>query len=166
MPPVNAIEFFHYPWAESPTYPDYLVWGIRVDGTDLRALVGEVTYPLWRAELAGEFDDEAEDEKETAEQVRTQHDGLGVPEFEDHHFRTQGDAVPLLGCSCGIWGCWPLMAKVTVTPTAVTWSAFRQPYREEEWGELALGPYEFPRDAYEATLAAPPVLREDPLPLP
>lgn len=87
---MNAIEFFHYPWAESPTYPDYLVWGIRVDGTDLRALVGEATYPLWRAELAGEFDDEAEDEKETAEQVRTQHDGLGVPEFEDHHFRTQG----------------------------------------------------------------------------
>ncbi|MFF9062603.1 hypothetical protein ACF09K_28515 [Streptomyces sp. NPDC014882] len=137
------------------------MWGVRIDGTDLRTLVGEATYPLWRAELAGEFDDEAEDERETAEQVRVQHDGLGVAEFEDH-FRSAGDTVPLLGCSCGIWGCWPLMAKVTVSSTTVTWSSFRQPYREP-WGELAMGPYEFPRDAYEAALAAPPVLDGDPL---
>ncbi|MFH9860686.1 hypothetical protein [Streptomyces sp. NPDC017202] len=162
MPVVNAIEFFHHPSADSPAHPDHRVWGIRVDGTDLRTLVGKATHPLWRAELAGEFDDEAEDEKETAEQVRTQHEGLGVTEFEDH-FRTAGDTVPLLGCSCGIWDCWPLMAKVTVTPTTVTWSSFRQSYREQ-WGELAMGPYEFPRDAYEAALAAPPVLDEDPLP--
>ncbi|MGV9556383.1 hypothetical protein [Streptomyces sp. NPDC003522] len=161
MPVVNAIGFFHYPPAGSPDHPDHRVWGVRVDGTDLRTLVGEATYPLWRAELAGEFDDEAEDERETAEQVRAQHDGLGVTEFEDH-FRAAGDTVPLLGCSCGVWGCWPLMARIALTPTTVTWSSFRQPYREQ-WGELAMGPYEFPRDAYEAALAAPPVLDEDPL---
>ncbi|MFE9675783.1 hypothetical protein ACFYO5_16900 [Streptomyces sp. NPDC006259] len=158
---MNAIEFFQYPWADSP---HHLVWGIRVDGTDLRTLVGEATYPLWRTELAGEFDDdEAELEKETAEQIRVQHDGLGVSEFA-HHFRTAGNTVPLLGCPCGIWVCWPLMAEVGITPTTVTWSAFRQPNREEEWGELPMGPYEFPRDAYEAALDAPPVRGEDPLP--
>jgi hypothetical protein len=157
---LNDIEFFHYPWVENPSS---LVWGIRVDGRDLRAHVGEATYPLWRAELAGEFEDEAEDEKETAEQVRNQHDGLGVPDFADRpgHFLTAGDTVPLLGCPCGIWQCWPLMTRVAVTPTTVTWSSFRQPYREE-WGELAIGPFTFERGAYEAAVARPAVVTGDP----
>ncbi|MFI6038771.1 hypothetical protein ACIBBD_32495 [Streptomyces sp. NPDC051315] len=156
---LNGIEFFHYPSADHPSYP---LWGIRIDGTDLRTSVADATRGLWRAELEGEFED---DEREIEEHVRDQHGGLGVRDFEDRpgHFLTPADATPLLGCPCGIWGCWPLLARVTVTPTTVTWSSFRQPYREE-WGELAMGPYAFPRDRYETALAEPVALDEDPLP--
>lgn len=108
------------------------------------------TRGLWWAELEGEFED---DEKEIEEHVRDQHGGLPVREFEDRpdHFLAPADATPLLGCPCGIWGCWPLMARVTATPTTITWSSFRQPYREE-WGELRIGPFTFDRTAFEAAL--------------
>lgn len=54
------------------------------------------------------------------------------------------------------------MAVITATATAVTWSSFRQPFRKQ-WGELSLGPYVFARSAYEAALAKPVRLAEDPL---
>lgn len=54
------------------------------------------------------------------------------------------------------------MARVCVTPTAVTWSGFHYPEREE-WGELPLGPFVFERQAYEEALSAPEVLAADPL---
>ncbi|CAM5703050.1 hypothetical protein [Streptomyces aurantiogriseus] len=154
---MNRIEFFHYPWAENPSS---LLWGIRVDGRDLRAYAAEATRELWRPELEGQFED---DEAELAETVRNQHDGLGVPDFADRpaHFLTAADSAPLLGCPCGHWGCWPLMASIATTPTTVTWSSFRQPHRKQ-WGELRIGPFTFDRTAFEAALAAPSVLAEDP----
>jgi hypothetical protein len=149
---VNTIEFLHHPWAENPAS---LVWGIRVDGRDLRDHTAEATYELWRRELEGEFED---DEAEIAETVRNQHDGLGVADFADRpaHFLTAADSAPLLGCPCGIWQCWPLTARIAVTASTVTWSSFRQPHREQ-WGELAIGPFTFERGAFEAALAAPTV---------
>ncbi|MFH8802591.1 hypothetical protein ACH4F6_23765 [Streptomyces sp. NPDC017936] len=149
---MNRIEFFHYPWAEHPVS---LLWGVRVDGRDLRAYAADATRELWRRELEGEFDD---DEAELAETVRDQHDGLGVADFADRpaHFLTPADSAPLLGCSCGIWGCWPLLARITATPTTVTWSSFHQPHRPH-WGELAIGPFTFERGAFEATSANPAV---------
>jgi hypothetical protein len=158
MPPVNGIEFFHHPWVENPST---LVWGIRVDGRDLREYVAEATYDLWRRELEGEFEDE---ETEIAGTVRSQHGGLGVPDFADRpaHFLTAADSVPLLGCPCGIWQCWPLVASIAVTSTTVTWSSFRQPHRDE-WGELPIGPFTFDRTRFEAALAAPALVAEDPL---
>lgn len=158
----NGIEFFHYPWDDRPTA---LVWGIRVDGTDLRALTAWSTRELWRPELEDQFEDQ---EGESAELIWRGHDGLGVRDFEDRpdHFLTDAgagaDAVPLLGCPCGLWACWPLMASLTTTLTTVTWSSFHYPEREE-WGELPLGPFVFERQAYETALRNPPVLPEDPL---
>ncbi|MFE9847166.1 hypothetical protein [Streptomyces goshikiensis] len=58
--------------------------------------------------------------------------------------------------------CRPLLARLRVTATQVTWSAFYQLHRPE-WGELPLGPYVSPRPAYEAALAAPVPLAQDPL---
>ena len=59
--------------------------------------------------------------------------------------------VPLLGCECGEWGCWPLLASITVDDDAVVWSDFEQPYRRER-DYSALGPFRFDRDAYETAL--------------
>ncbi|MEU8433287.1 hypothetical protein AB0F18_10270 [Streptomyces sp. NPDC029216] len=56
-------------------------------------------------------------------------------------------ALCLLGCPCGIDTCWPLLARVQITATEVTWSGSYQIHRPE-WGELPLGPYVSPRPAY------------------
>jgi hypothetical protein len=37
--------------------------------------------------------------------------------------------VPLLGCECGEWGCWPLVARIDQADGVVEWSHFRQPHR-------------------------------------
>ncbi|MFD7934934.1 hypothetical protein ACFV4T_10425 [Streptomyces sp. NPDC059755] len=153
---VNGIEFFHCPWDERPAAP---VWGARVDGVDLRALTAWATRELWRPELEGQFEDQ---ERESAELIWGQHGGLGVLDFTENPFLRTAGRTPLLGCPCGIWQCWPLMARVAMTPTTVTWSGFHYPEREE-WGELPLGPFVFERQAYEEALSAPEVLAEDPL---
>lgn len=60
-----------------------------------------------------------------------------------------GDTV-LMGCSCGVWGCWPLTAQVELDHTTVTWASFRNGHRE--WDLSALGPFTFDRTEYEAEL--------------
>jgi hypothetical protein len=40
-----------------------------------------------------------------------------------------GPKTPVLGCECGEWGCWPLMARITVTADLVVWDSFEQPHR-------------------------------------
>ena len=37
--------------------------------------------------------------------------------------------VPVLGCDCGEWGCWPLMAYIDSDQELVRWSRFNQPHR-------------------------------------
>ncbi|OFE18418.1 hypothetical protein BA895_12415 [Humibacillus sp. DSM 29435] len=62
-----------------------------------------------------------------------------------------GDTV-LLGCTCGIAGCWPLTAEVVLTPVTVSWHRFRTGHRD--WDLRRLGPFTFARDRYEQSLAA------------
>ena len=64
-------------------------------------------------------------------------------EFED------GDTV-LLGCGCGTWGCWPLTTDILLTDDEVTWTHFRQGFRD--WDLSDLGPFTFDRAAYERGL--------------
>ncbi|WP_442816101.1 DUF2199 domain-containing protein [Streptomyces sp. NBC_01233] len=75
---------------------------------------------------------------------------------------TPTDATAVLGCSCGIWDCRRLFTRITPTPQTVTWSVFRQPHRPA-WGDLAMGPYVFPRPVYEEALTHVVHLAEDPL---
>lgn len=56
----------------------------------------------------------------------------------------------LLGCTCGIDECWALMARITVTPQTVTWSAFRNNCRD--WDLSAMGDFVFSRPQYERSL--------------
>lgn len=60
---------------------------------------------------------------------------------------------PLLGCSCGEWGCWPLWANIAVSCAEVRWSDFEQPYRPDR-DYSAFGPFVFARGEYDAALAA------------
>lgn len=155
MEAVTAIEFFHYPRDDDAS----LAWGVRVDGVDLRAHTARATRELWRPELEDQFEDQ---ERESAELIWRQHDGLGVLDFAEPPFLTTEGRIPLLGCLCGIWQCWPLTAHVETTPVTVAWSAFRQPGREQ-WGDLPVGPFVFERPAYERAFRSPTALGADPL---
>ncbi|MFC9848412.1 hypothetical protein ACFWFF_08395 [Streptomyces sp. NPDC060223] len=161
---MQRVEFLNYPASEQPAH---LLWGIRIDGTDLRVHTADATRELWRPEL------EDETEAEQAHFLLRQHDGLYVSEVSDpvRHFLGApaaefvgfgAETTPVLGCFCGLWGCWCLLTVITSAPDIVTWFPFRQPDREQ-WGELPMGPYVFARPAYEAALAAPTRLSEDPL---
>lgn len=67
-------------------------------------------------------------------------------------FGEQG-RMPVLGCACGEWGCWPLWTSVVATDERVTWSRFEQPFRpDRDYG--GLGPLDFDRAEYEIAVTA------------
>ncbi|MBB6439271.1 SAM-dependent methyltransferase [Streptomyces candidus] len=145
---MHRIEFFTYP-SNAPATGSPLV-GIRVDGTDLRTYTADATFGLRLREREAEEGDG--DDAEDPDFARPQHNGLPLEELGDLARHFHGDplaefadmgATPVLGCPCGVWACWPLLAVISLAPDTVTWSGFRQPYREE-WGELPMGPYVFP----------------------
>ncbi|MGI5289764.1 hypothetical protein ACQEVF_41385 [Nonomuraea polychroma] len=43
-----------------------------------------------------------------------------------------GPKTPVLGCECGEWGCWPLMARITATVDLVIWDSFEQPHPPQD----------------------------------
>ncbi|MEU6104548.1 hypothetical protein [Streptomyces flaveolus] len=162
----NQVQFLRQP---HPCHPRLTVWGIRIDGEDLRTLVAHATRELWAREL----DDDDDTPQERADFLLHQHAPLYIADDAEARAHFLGDAQPalrhqesgalfLLGCPCGIDACWPLPATVTLTEQTITWSGFHQPHRPE-WGELPLGPYTFLRAPYEASLAAPHHHAQDPL---
>ena len=64
-----------------------------------------------------------------------------------------GHEVALLGCECGEWGCWPLVAHVAAAGGVVEWSEFRQPYRAG-WGYQGFGPFRFLEQRYRLAVEA------------
>ncbi|MFJ8506302.1 hypothetical protein [Streptomyces avermitilis] len=86
-----------------------------------------------------------------------------IPQFfrfgpmEDHfHGRSTGaigPKTPVLGCECGEWGCWPLMASITVTSDYVTWDSFEQPHRKTR-DYSGFGPFHFDRHQYDDAVKA------------
>ncbi|MCT9089088.1 hypothetical protein N4G70_09425 [Streptomyces sp. ASQP_92] len=151
------------------TYTSARLWGIRVDGTDLRVHAADVTRPLWLREESP-YESTPED---TEKFLFHQYAGMMESTIRTPALHFLGDATPntrhtptgaiaVLGCSCGIWECWPLLTRITATAETVTWSDFRQPHRPA-WGDLAMGPFVFPRPAYENALAHTVHFDEDPL---
>lgn len=126
---------------------------ILVDGRSLSELVGEVERLPASAEgspsLAGNY----------AGLAPWAFEGDGARSVSAHYLGGEGShlhAGPrkktvLLGCPCGEAGCWPLMARVEVTPDEVVWDEFEQPHREG-WSYEALGPLHFAREQYETAL--------------
>jgi hypothetical protein len=64
-----------------------------------------------------------------------------------------GSEVPLLGCDCGEWGCWPLIATVAHADGLVEWSSFRQPHRPT-WDYSGFGPFRFAETDYRSAARA------------
>ncbi|MEU7032753.1 hypothetical protein ABZ958_03580 [Streptomyces sp. NPDC046237] len=73
--------------------------------------------------------------------------------FSGRSTNAMGPKTPVLGCECGEWGCWPLMARITTTAELVIWDSFEQPHRKtREYREF--GPFQFERGQYDAALLA------------
>ena len=70
---------------------------------------------------------------------------------EDRQWPSPGHAW-LLGCDCGEVGCWPLTARIAVTPDNVTWSNFSQEHRPDR-DYVGFGPFTFTRRQYASALA-------------
>jgi hypothetical protein len=114
----------------------------RIDGRDLTDLVHEFERERgWIADAAA-------------------YGGLIPAWFEfgpmDLHFLGRGawlsqGLVPVLGCECGEWGCWPLHVRIVENAHTVTWSEFAHLGLERDY--TGLGPFQFDREAYVHALA-------------
>ncbi len=73
---------------------------------------------------------------------------LGFPEgcYDDW-----GGRISVLGCVCGVVGCWPLQVRITATEDRVIWKDSKHPYRKDRRQDR-LGPFVFDRAGYEAEL--------------
>lgn len=61
--------------------------------------------------------------------------------------------VPILGCTCGTEGCWPLHVAIEVNEAenTVEWTGFINPFRRN-WTYLGLGPFLFRLDQYQQAI--------------
>ena len=73
---------------------------------------------------------------------------LGEPQ---DRYDDWGGKIPVLGCGCGVVGCWPLQVRIKARNDLVVWDDFEQPHRRR-WKHDALGPFAFEREEYEAAL--------------
>ena len=64
------------------------------------------------------------------------------------------DKTLLLGCACGVAGCWPLLCKIDVGDDTVTWSGFEQPHRDEDWDYSEFAGFVFEKQQYLDAIAA------------
>ena len=76
---------------------------------------------------------------------------FGLREFSKH---APGE-IPVLGCSCGEWGCWPTYATVVFDDETVTWREFSN--LDSALPLAQFGPLVFRREDYEnaVSLLAP-----------
>ncbi len=110
---------------------------VRIDGHDLRDLVRAVELP--HATAGGQPD------------LAGSYGGLPPDEWTQPGVYDTGH-VAVLGCTCGVTECWPLLVRITRQADDVMWSDFRQPRRG--WPHEGLGPFTFARAQYESALAA------------
>ncbi len=110
---------------------------IFIDGRDLIELVRDI-------ELA-----EADDDLQR--KLAGAYGGLQPWEWADLPEQRSDGRAAVLGCTCGVAGCWPLRARIDVRDSTVIWSDFEGPGGESY---EALGRFIFRREQYEAAVAA------------
>ncbi|WP_225726540.1 MULTISPECIES: hypothetical protein [unclassified Nocardia] len=149
--PINKIQFdrqFQFPrprhWARAGSLPimrrDRVI--PRVDGVPLTDLIDRFELDAGMRPAGGAY-------------------GGLVPAYArslrmDAHFHgmstmAMGSKIPVLVCECGEWGCWPLLAEITVTDDFVIWDRIEQPYRPAR-DYTAFGPFRFKRKQYDRAL--------------
>ncbi|MBC7879856.1 MAG: hypothetical protein H7Y37_00840 [Anaerolineae bacterium] len=155
---------------------DYSVVDLWVDGKRLVDMVREYETPLARAELYEDCDGDIEEDDILY--LAGKHQGLPMEEFlpPARHFFGEAispqyylfgvykyaDKLPLLDCTSGILGSWPLLARITTDNEKVIWSDFEQFYRSPEnknehlrWNYDGFGSFVFERKQYETAFLNP-----------
>ncbi len=61
------------------------------------------------------------------------------------------DKIAVLGCVCGVVGCWPFRVKIELRDDVVLWSGFEQPHRRA-WRYDRVPPFVFDRTQYISAL--------------
>ncbi len=74
----------------------------------------------------------------------------GQPEGDWDSELSYKERVAVMGCNCGVIGCWPFLVRIDVNPDEISWSDFRQPFRS--WRYDALGPFHFEREQYDQAI--------------
>jgi hypothetical protein len=123
---------------------------VLIDEVDLIELVRRVELPY--AECEGHPDIAGGYAGLAAWRLRGRLRDHFLGEERSHLYCGPREKTVLLGCTCGEPGCWPLMARVEVSPWEVRWDEFEQPHRRGRWSHATLGPFVFGRGLYEATL--------------
>lgn len=59
--------------------------------------------------------------------------------------------IAVLGCVCGVVGCWPFRVKIELRDDVVLWSGFEQPHRRA-WRYDEVRPFVFDRAQYFSAL--------------
>ena len=103
---------------------------LLIDGADLREIVRRVELPFAAAEghpdLAGNYTGLPPEDLVAPSRHLLGHPSEAMGEYLPK--------VPLYGCVCGSLGCWPLLVRVNVENTKVTWTEFENPWRfDPEW---------------------------------
>jgi len=93
--------------------------------------------------------------------------GLRLPDIEpaSEHFSGDptsaayryGSRVQVLGCTCGIPSCWPLVCRIDVSRQVILWHDFANPHRGPGaaagfWPFEGFGPFRFSPQQYEHAL--------------
>ena len=93
--------------------------------------------------------------------------GLRLPAIEpaSEHFSGDptsaayryGSRVQVLGCTCGVPSCWPLVCRIEVSRQVILWHDFANPHRGPEaaagfWPFEGFGPFRFSPQQYEHAL--------------
>lgn len=111
---------------------------VIIDGRDLIDLLCRIELPQATAdgmpEIAGSYGGLSPDEWEA------------LPQLEDD------GRVAVLGCECGVVGCWPFQVRITWRDATVSWGDFHGPGRNSDYS--ALGRFIFAREQYESALSA------------
>src|SRR6185295_18506587 len=115
---------------------------ITVDGQPLANWIRDVEMPFAQAE-----------DPENGECIAGAYAGLtdsACPDDLVAHFLGCGSSsadgkTVLLGCNCGVVGCWPLMARIETRTDTVRWVDFEQPHRRGRWSYAAATPLVFDR---------------------
>jgi len=124
---------------------------ISVDGRDFREVVRSLEEPFAVREnnpqLAGDYHWLNAD-------WTTPEVFLGLAERE---YGIDHDKVALMGCSCGVVSCWPLVCSVRCIEDSIIWEGFEQPFRSQDsvvgyWDLSSLGPFAFDQSEYMAML--------------
>src|SRR5262249_2980377 len=122
---------------------------LAVNGEDLIDLVRNVERPFA----------EADGQPSLAGSYRGLPSGAALPPSEHllgnpHPDLTSGEKAYVLGCTCGIAGCWPLLVRIQIHRDTVSWSDFEHGFRSPRWRYEGLGPFTFDRAQYESALEA------------